>query len=155
MIGTSILVLLAIPGTVNFFVRNSDAATIRTAPRDTAEVVDYLARNAPPGAVVLSEDKKVSTCLLGMAPVRVPYLEIFVVSFLPKREILEYRREHRIFWAEWRAGRFWADPIAKHEVDYVVALSPRAGARASFSNDTYYVYPTRDLVPLAQSTPMD
>jgi hypothetical protein len=144
--GTLILVFLSTPGTINFFVRNSDAGTIRTAPRDAAAVVEYLAQDASQGAVVLSEDQKVSICLLASTSLRVPYLEIFVTSFLSRNDIQQYRRELQSFWAKWSAGRFAAATAAKYRVDYVVSLSPRAGARASFSNDTYHVYPIRALV---------
>ena len=149
--GTLTLVLLAIPGTVNFFASFSDPGLIRTAPRDTAEVAEYLAEEAPKGAIVLSQDKKVSRYLLGTAPIRVPYLDLFVVSFLSEREILEYQRDFRVFWMQWRAGQFWAPGAAKYGVDYVVAVLPHPVAQASFSNDTYHVYPVRALLPAGQS----
>ncbi len=155
VIGTSILVILSAPGAVNFFAEISDDETIRISRKDTAEVVEYLAQEAHPGAVVLSEDEGVSIDLLASTSIRVPFQNIFAISFLPKKDILEYGQELRRFWVEWGVGGFRAETAAKYDVDYIVALSPRTGATAAFSNDTYHVYPTRSLILGAQSPRKD
>jgi hypothetical protein len=147
--GMLTLVLVSMPGAVNFFIRMSDVGSIRVASRDTAEVVEYLAQEAPRGAVVLPGDTTLAICLLAMAPVRVPYLKVFIPSFVPIKDIREYERELQLFWRDWGEGDFRAVTAAKLEVDYVVALSPHASARASFSNDTYHVYPIHAFVPPA------
>ena len=122
-VGTSI-VLLAVtfsaPATAYHFVfqyKKPPIPDVRTYSAETVQVMDYIAREAKPGDVVLpGADLMGPVCALTQCRVPLGYFSTAQVS---SRDFNARSQEQGKFWEEWRSGRVQEEFLRATGVRYV------------------------------------
>jgi hypothetical protein len=137
---TIVILILALPSSLQFFVKESKVNSRIRIPREAFEVVDYISNEAPDGTVVLTRAKKVRVLLLAMTRCRVPYHPIFTESFIRKNEIRERVGDLGRFWKDWEKGSIREDIASKYRLAYVISQIPFDGIPTCYENRKYKVY---------------
>ncbi len=130
-VGTSI-VLLAVtfsaPATVYHFVfqyKKPPIPDVRTYSAETVQVMDYIAREAKPGDVVLpGADLMGPVCALTQCRVPLGYFSTAQVS---ARDFNARSQEQGKFWEEWRSGRVQEEFLRATGVRYVTVTRKLEG----------------------------
>jgi hypothetical protein len=123
------LVALGVPSTAQFlWLQSKDR--VRPLERPLVEMLDFLEREARPGATCLAREE-IAHAILVTTRCRALAIDVFSYAALPPQRQAELRNARDVFWRHWREGEVQADTLEALGVDYVVVDASRDGLPAA------------------------
>jgi hypothetical protein len=159
-----LVVLLAVPSTVQFFRHMTKVLPIETVPAQEVELVNFLGCHCRSGEVILMH-RDTRAPITSLVRCRLPLLpHLFISSFLPADELTRRNADCQAFWASFANAELRADVLDRYQVRYVVleggpgfgsvgvSLSQQTGAATVgpaplFDNGVFRVYEVHQRKP--------